>query len=76
MPQGIISRQLAASVDGTRPTTDATALLGFSHLFGSDHAEPIIPGLCVHLALRPALLPTANALSGFIESCRSCPETT
>jgi len=56
--------------------SDATALLGFLHLFGSDHSDTMIPGLWVHLALRPALLPTANALSGFLESCRSCPETT
>jgi hypothetical protein len=56
--------------------SDATALLGFLHLFDSDHLETMIPGLWVHLALRPALLPTANALSGFLESCRSCPETT
>jgi hypothetical protein len=56
--------------------SDATALLGFLHLFDSDHFETMIPGLWVHLALRPASLPTANALSGFLESCRSCPETT
>jgi hypothetical protein len=60
----------------TRPWTDATALLGFLHQFDSDHSDPMTPGLWVHLALRPASLPTANALSGFLESCRSCPETT
>jgi hypothetical protein len=81
-PEGRISRRLRVSI-GSRlvPPASAgkpadmagTALLGFSHLSGPEHSGGGHPGLCVHLALCRALLPTNQRSLGVPTPCRNCP---
>ena len=71
-PRVSIGSHLASSVLAGEPAEmHETTLLGFSHLSGPEHSDAQPPGLCVHLMLCRALLPTSqqslrgpNALPG------------
>jgi hypothetical protein len=80
-PEGRVSRRLRVSIGSHLvPPTSAgkpadmagTTLLGFSHLAGPEHSGEASPGLCVHLTLCRALLPTSQRSLGVPTPCRNC----